>query len=103
MCDCPAACRTGTAPSHRTSFIGARMGSALVGSGLHTRSAVYLAEHPGIGRTAAVKVLHPRAEQGRRHRDAVLQRGRAANAIHHPGIVEVFEFGTLPTGVSYIV
>jgi serine/threonine-protein kinase len=65
--------------------------------------AVYLAEHPGIGRKAAVKVLHPELT---RHTDMAARffnEARAANAIHHPGIVEVFDFGTLPTGVSYIV
>jgi serine/threonine protein kinase len=65
--------------------------------------AVYLAEHPGIGRKAAVKVLHPDLT---RHTDIATRffnEARAANAIHHPGIVEVLDFGTLPTGVSYIV
>ena len=65
--------------------------------------AVYLAEHPGIGRKAAVKVLHPDLT---RHTDMATRffnEARAANAIRHPGIVEVLDFGTLPTGVSYIV
>src|SRR5579862_6036538 len=65
--------------------------------------AVYLAEHPGIGRRAAVKVLHPELT---RHTDIATRffnEARAANAIRHPGIVEVLDFGTLPTGVSYIV
>jgi len=65
--------------------------------------AVYLAEHPGIGRRAAVKVLHPDLT---RHPDMATRffnEARAANAIQHPGIVEVLDFGTLPTGVSYIV
>src|SRR4051812_22836383 len=65
--------------------------------------AVYLAEHPGIGRKAAVKVLHPQLSRNSDIATRFFNEARAANAIHHPGIVEVFEFGTLPTGVSYIV
>jgi hypothetical protein len=65
--------------------------------------AVYLAEHPGIGRKAAVKVLHPALSTNADIATRFFNEARAANAIHHPGIVEVFDFGTLPTGVSYIV
>src|SRR5262245_20776567 len=64
---------------------------------------VYVAEHPGIGRRAAVKVLRAglidNAELTRRF----FNEARAANSIRHPGIVEVFDCGTLPSGVSYIV
>src|SRR5688572_16401696 len=65
--------------------------------------AVYLAEHPGIGRKAAVKVLHAELT---RHADIAVRffnEARAANTIRHPGIVEVLDFGTLPSGISYIV
>jgi serine/threonine protein kinase len=65
--------------------------------------AVYLAEHPGIGRKAAVKVLHPALSTNADIAARFFNEARAANAIHHPGIVEVLDFGTLPTGVSYIV
>jgi hypothetical protein len=65
--------------------------------------AVYMAEHPGIGRKAAVKVLHPALSTNADIATRFFNEARAANAIHHPGIVEVFDFGTLPTGVSYIV
>ncbi len=63
---------------------------------------VYLAQHPEIGRKAAIKVLHP--ELARRP-DVVTRffnEARAANAIRHPGIVDVFDFGTLPDGATYI-
>ena len=60
---------------------------------------VYLAEHPGIGRRAAVKVLLPEASTDNAE---IVKRffneARAATAIRHPGIVEVFDFGTLPDG-----
>src|SRR5436190_14378062 len=64
---------------------------------------VYLAEHPGIGRRAAVKVLRPGLTDNAELTRRFFNEARAANAIRHPGIVEVFDCGTLPTGTSYIV
>jgi serine/threonine-protein kinase len=65
--------------------------------------AVYLAEHPGIGRKAAVKMLHPEMAQNEEVVTRFFNEARAANAIQHPGIVEVFDFGTLPSGATYII
>jgi serine/threonine protein kinase len=65
--------------------------------------AVYLAEHPGIGRKAAVKVLHPGMAQNAEVVTRFFNEARAANAVKHPGIVEIFDFGTLPTGATYII
>jgi serine/threonine protein kinase len=65
--------------------------------------AVYLAEHPGIGRKAAVKVLHPGMAQNEEVVTRFFNEARAANAIHHPGIVEIFDFGTLASGATYII
>src|SRR4051812_27378542 len=64
---------------------------------------VYLAEHPGIGRRAAVKVLRPGLTDNPEITKRFFNEARAANAIRHPGIVEVFDCGTLPSGTSYIV
>src|SRR3954466_13019191 len=64
---------------------------------------VYLAEHPGIGRRAAVKVLRPGLTDNPEIRKGFFNEARAANAVRHPGIVEVFDCGTLPSGTSYIV
>jgi serine/threonine protein kinase len=64
---------------------------------------VYLAQHIGLGRRAAVKVLH--AEHA--HNVQMVQRffneARAANATGHPGIVEVWDFGNLPSGEPYLM
>ena len=65
--------------------------------------AVYLAEHPGIGRRVAVKVLLPQLARDQEMVIRFFNEARAANAVHHPGIVEVLDFGTLPTGAPYIV
>ena len=64
---------------------------------------VYLAEHPGIGRKAAVKVLHPRLAENEEVVARFFNEARAANTVRHPGIVEVFDFGTLASGATYII
>src|SRR6185295_8899441 len=64
---------------------------------------VYLAEHPAIGRRAAVKILRSGLTDNAEMTKRFFNEARAANAIRHPGIVEVFDCGTLQSGVSYIV
>ena len=86
-------------------MIGERYGNyqalSLLGEG--GMGAVYLAEHPGIGRRVAIKVL--RSEMG--HDPQLLTRflneARAANAIRHPNIIEVLDSGTTAKGASYLV
>jgi serine/threonine-protein kinase len=63
---------------------------------------VYLAQHPGIGRKAAIKVLHPDLARSPDLVTRFFNEARAANTIRHPGIVEVYDFGTLPDGATYI-
>ncbi len=64
---------------------------------------VYLAEHPELGRRAAVKVLHPDLAASQEMIQRLFNEARAANAIGHPGIVEVSDLGVLPSGAPYIV
>jgi len=64
---------------------------------------VYLAEHPGIGRRAAIKILRPGLTDNAEMTKRFFNEARAANAIRHPGIVEVYDCGTLASGTSYIV
>ena len=64
---------------------------------------VFEAEHLTIGRSVAVKVLHPSQV---RKKDAVRrfhQEARAAGAIGHPNICEVYDLGTLDDGSPYLV
>jgi len=64
---------------------------------------VFEAEHLTIGRSVAVKVLHPNQA---RKKDAVRrfhQEARAAGAIGHPNICEVYDLGTLEDGSPYLV
>ncbi|MCY1030897.1 protein kinase [Corallococcus sp. BB11-1] len=63
---------------------------------------VYRAVHPLIGKQAAVKVL--RAElMSPEQEQRLLIEARTVNAIRHPGILDVFNFGRLPDGRPYIV
>jgi eukaryotic-like serine/threonine-protein kinase len=75
--------------------------TALIGEG--GMGVVYSAEHPTIGRRAAVKILRPGLTENVEITKRFFNEARAANAIRHPGIVEVFDSGTLASGVSYIV
>ena len=57
--------------------------------------AVYLAEHPGIGRRVAVKVLHKNYTRDESLLGRFLNEARAANAIRHPNIIEILDSGML--------
>jgi serine/threonine protein kinase len=63
---------------------------------------VYRAEHVVLGSPAAVKVLLPQFTQDTVVVDRFFQEAKAASAIRHPGIVEVFDYGRLPNGQAYI-
>ncbi len=65
--------------------------------------AVYLAEHPSIGRRVAIKVLRKELVGDSQHLTRFVNEARAANAIRHPNIVEILDAGTSETGVPYLV
>jgi serine/threonine-protein kinase len=64
---------------------------------------VYLAENPLIERRAAVKVLHTAMAQDAELVRRFLNEARAASAIHHRNIIEVFDAGVTPEGAPYIL
>ncbi len=64
---------------------------------------VYLAVHPGIGRRAAVKVLTPGDAADPQIVGRFITEARAANAIRHPNIVDIYDSGVLESGTPYIV
>ena len=64
---------------------------------------VYKAEHTLIGKLAAVKVLHPELRANREVVDRFFNEAKATTRIKHPGIVEIFDYGHLPSGHAYIV
>ena len=65
--------------------------------------AVYLAEHPAIGRRVAVKVLHPNYAHDQQLLGRFLNEARAANAIRHPNIIEILDSGVLASGTPFLV
>jgi eukaryotic-like serine/threonine-protein kinase len=64
---------------------------------------VYLARHLTLGRPVAIKVLHPALSSNQDMVTRFFNEARAATAVRNPGIVEVFDFGTLEDGSAYIV
>jgi serine/threonine-protein kinase len=98
------------APGRETGYtardvIGERYGNyqaiSLLGEG--GMGAVYLAEHPGIGRRVAIKVLRADMDHDPQLLTRFLNEARAANAIRHPNIIEVLDSGTTERGASYLV
>jgi serine/threonine protein kinase len=64
---------------------------------------VYLASHPGIRRLAAVKVLISRDVADPETVSRFLTEARAANAIRHPNIVDIYDSGIFENSRPYIV
>ncbi len=64
---------------------------------------VYAAEHTLLDRPAAVKVLLPKFSGDQEIMTRFFNEARAATAIRHPGIVEVYEIGWTDDGSAYIV
>jgi hypothetical protein len=56
-----------------------------------------------LGRKAAVKVLKPELAANTELVQRFLNEARAANAIHHPNIIDIIDVGLLPEGVPYMM
>jgi putative nucleotidyltransferase with HDIG domain len=54
---------------------------------------VYFAEHTLIGRRAAIKVLHPDVSSNEEIVSRFFTEAKAVNAIRHPNIVDITDFG----------
>src|SRR5262245_15123260 len=65
--------------------------------------AVYLAEHPFMGRKAAIKVLRREFAEDRALVDRFMNEARAANAIRHPNIIDIIDVGRMPSGLPYLM
>jgi eukaryotic-like serine/threonine-protein kinase len=65
--------------------------------------AVYLAEHPFMGRKAAIKVLRKDLAEDPTLVERFMNEARAANAIRHPNIIDIIDVGLLPSGIPYLM
>jgi len=63
---------------------------------------VYRAQHTLIDRAAAIKLLRPSLGANDELVERFFREARAASAIQHPGIIEVFDFGYLD-GRAYLI
>ncbi|MGE6761253.1 protein kinase domain-containing protein [Corallococcus interemptor] len=62
---------------------------------------VYRAVHPLIGKQAAIKVMRLELVS-QQQVQRLLVEARAVNAVRHPGIIDIFGFGTLPDERPYV-
>src|SRR6476646_3651329 len=65
--------------------------------------AVYLAEHPFMGRKAAIKVLRREFAEDKSLVERFMNEARAANAIRHPNIIDIIDVGRMPSGIPYLM
>ena len=65
--------------------------------------AVYLAEHPLIGKRVALKVIHRELAGNREVVSRFFQEARAVNTIGNEHIVEIHDFGVTPEGDHFYI
>ncbi|MBI5479914.1 MAG: serine/threonine protein kinase [Deltaproteobacteria bacterium] len=63
---------------------------------------VYLAEHLGLGRKEALKILQASLASEREFVSRFRREARATNRVQHPNIIGVYDFGQLPDGRFYL-
>ncbi len=78
-------------------LIGQTIGNYLVTQKLGEggMGAVYLAEHPSIGKKVALKVLHSEFSTNQEVTARFFHEAKAVNDIGHPNIVDIVDFGVL--------
>jgi eukaryotic-like serine/threonine-protein kinase len=64
---------------------------------------VYLAEHPLIGRKAAVKLLLPELSKSSEIVNRFFNEARMTALIRHPGLIDIFDFGYHASGAAFLV
>ena len=65
--------------------------------------AIYRAKHELIGKIAAVKVLHPEFSGNVDVVNRFFNEAKATTQIKHAGIVEVFDYGHMPSGHAFLI
>jgi serine/threonine protein kinase len=81
--------------------IGEYQVEAKIGEG--AMGTVYRAIHPAIHKRVAIKVMTPKLFDEPESVKRFVAEARAVAAIEHPGIVDVFGFGRIPDGRTYLV
>ena len=86
-------------------LIGQPIGNYVLKSvlGVGGMGAVYLAEHPAIGRQVAIKVLAAELSLHARLSERFLSEARALALIENPNVIEIYDFGKLPDGRLFYV
>ena len=64
---------------------------------------VYRAEQSVLGRTVAVKIIHPHLLADENAALRFLTEARAASQLNHPNSIAVYDFGRTPQGQPYLV
>jgi len=64
---------------------------------------VYRAEQAALGRTVAVKIIHPHLLSDENSALRFMTEARAASQLNHPNSVAVFDFGRTDDGQPYLV
>jgi tRNA A-37 threonylcarbamoyl transferase component Bud32 len=84
---------------------GARAGEYVVEKfvGAGAMGEVYAGRHPVIGKRVAIKVLRRELASSPDAAERFTREARAAGAIDHPNVVDVFAFGRLDDGRLYLV
>jgi serine/threonine-protein kinase len=83
-------------------LIGQTIGNYLVTQKLGEggMGAVYLAEHPSIGKKVALKVLHSEFSTNQEVAQRFFHEAKAVNDIGHPNIVDIVDFGIIQAGTG---
>src|SRR5678815_3801952 len=81
-------------------LIGQTIGNYLVTQKLGEggMGSVYLAEHPTIGKKVALKILHAEFSSNPEVAERFFTEAKSVNAIGHPNIVDIVDYGVLQTG-----
>ena len=95
----------GVPGKHEEVAAGTRIGEyeveAKIGEG--AMGTVYRAVHPAIGKHVAIKVMTPKLFDEPESVKRFVAEARAIAAIRHPGIVDIFGFGRVADGRTYLV
>lgn len=86
-------------------LIGQTVGNYVISEklGAGGMGAVYLAEHPHLGKKVAVKVLHSHFSTTSDVADRFLIEAKAIAKIEHPNIIDVYDFGVLGDSQLYYI